>query len=175
MDSNSILPTFVKTAIEANELPKLIPTTGRSGRDHHWSFSAAILNRLNGVYWHWWWYWSERARKEKNDWRRAEMKGKKYLLSEILGTNEPHYSLCDDFPNSSGTSECRQKIDVAKCRLKNQHWRRIVGDRVRMNGLRIRIWVTNVSVDDAAYGFDERDLGVASQLWVIAVKKQIDA
>ena len=92
------------------------------------------------------------------------MKGKKYLLSEILGTNEPHYSPCDDFPNSSGTSECRQKIDVAKCRLKNQHWRRIVGDRVRMNGLRIRIRVTNVSVDDAAYGFDERDLGVASQL-----------
>ena len=41
--------TFVKTAIEANELPKLIPTTGRSGRDH-WSFSAAISNRLNGVY-----------------------------------------------------------------------------------------------------------------------------
>ena len=110
--------TFVKTAIEANELPKLIPTTGRSGRDHHWSFSAAISNHLNGVYCHGGWYWSGRARKEKNDWRRAETKGKKYLLSEILGTNELHYFPWNDSPNSSGTSEFRQKIDVAKCRLK---------------------------------------------------------
>ena len=92
-------------------------------------------------------------------------KGKNiYSAKYYIGTNETHYSLCDDFPNSSGISESRRKIDVARCRLKNQHWRRIVGDRVRMNGLRIRIRVTNVSVDDAAYGFDERDLGVASQL-----------
>ena len=110
--------TFVKTTVEANELPKLITTTRRSGRDHHWSFSDAISNRFNGVYWHWRWNRSERARKEKNDWRRAETKGKKYLLSEILGTNEPHYFPCDDFPNSSGTSESRRKIDVAKGRFR---------------------------------------------------------
>ena len=43
------------------------------------------------------------------------------------------------------------KIRVTKGRLEINIKRRTVGDRARRNGLMMRIWITNVSVDDAVW------------------------
>ena len=105
----------------------------------------------------------------KNDWKEPKQK-EKYLLSEIPGTNNTwacrlHYFPCDDVSASSGIFESRnsRKINDSKGRLKKSTYEK---DSGRRNGLRMKIRVTNVSVDDAAYEFDEGDVGVASQLWV---------
>ena len=136
-----------------------------------------LARSVNGVHWRW---WGRKTRKEYTEWlKKSRNEGKstysaKYQVPTTLEhvvliiplataqlqnqkTNVPTHGRGNAVHNLRWSSNLKsrriakdnsRKISITKSRLKSTLQ---VGDRAGMNGLRMRIRVTNVSVDDVVW------------------------